>query len=143
MVLLCLIALAIPMQGMAAVAMAMCAPSHRAVMAGAPERLAEAPSMRSHADGAHSHRMPHAAQSAFDGGTSVAPHDAAPDGQAGHAGHGTVKCCSATCTMVALTSLTLVASAKVEASLPLHPVAQIYQGVTPDGLERPPKLFLA
>ena len=45
--------------------------------------------------------------------------------------------------MVTLMSPSLAATLQARPPAPLHPVAQFYRGVTPDGLERSPKTVLA
>ena len=68
-------------------------------------------------------------------------HDAA--GDSGHAGHALLKCCSAACALAAVMPASTVTRAQARSPAPLHPVARIYRSVTPDGLDRPPKSFLA
>lgn len=118
-----LIALAIPMQGMAAVVMPQCPPAQHAVAPGTSERFAD------------ERAADHAASSGHQDGTA--------HGESGHSDHGVLKCCSATFSMAAVTTPSVVAQTPLRLPAPLHPLAQLYRDVTPDGLDRPPKLFLA
>ncbi|MDH4053146.1 MAG: hypothetical protein OEU93_16360 [Rubrivivax sp.] len=124
-----LIALAIPVQGMAAVVMPLCAPAHHADLQAVGAKVAAADLAQHHHAG-----MTHAAPTDQDAG-------AAGD-DAGHIGHPMLKCCSAACAMAAVMPANLDVRAQARSPAPQHPVAQIYRGITPDGLDRPPKSFL-
>lgn len=76
----------------------------------------------------------HAASGHQDGGTQ---------GESGHTGHGVLKCCNAACSIAAETTSNVVAQAQLRMPTPLNPAAQLYRDVTPNGLDRPPKLLLA
>lgn len=66
------------------------------------------------------------------------------DSKADHSGHHMLKCCSAACAMAAaLPASILTTRALTGLPAPLHPLTQFYSSVTPDGLDRPPKSFLA
>ena len=125
---MCLIVLAIPVQGMAAVVMPLCLPAPHGDASMAIDRLADRSADHHHAAASH-----HAAGQGD---------EATPDEPA-HSGHDMLKCCSAACSMVALTTPPLAVGLQARPPAPLHPVAQLYSGVTPDGLDRPPKFILA
>ena len=145
-IVLWLVTLAIPAQGMAAVAMSACVSGHHGAQTPAVEVHASGHAM--HAGGevrigapvqapsplAHDH---HAPGGALHDSAGPAVQGLADD--AGDAvGHDMLKCCSA-CTMAALTTQTTLASPQVHAVAPLHPLSSRYRGVTLAGPERPPK----
>jgi hypothetical protein len=137
-----LIALTIPMQGVAADVMAHCAAAqHRAASSSADDFAI---------DGAGDSAGPSASAAQIyielESGEHAADwrhHDGIAHDESTHSDHSEPKCCSATCSMAALTSPILVARTRLRLPAPLHPLAQLYRDVTPDGLERPPKHFLA
>jgi hypothetical protein len=152
--------LALPVQGMAAAAMAGCAPGHP--MAGLMGGEVRAAGHAGHAQptghhgagpigpavvAGHAHHAmagdehpaaAHAAQLAESAMAGIMDGE-----QDGASGHDMLKCCSVTCSMVALTGQATVASPQVHAVAPLHPLASHYRGVTLAGPERPPKPLLA
>lgn len=137
-----LIALTIPLQGVAAATMPLCAPSHHAAAsakAGGPDGpMAQLPL----ADAADPHALHK--RTATHHTDDSAHHGSAAHGKAGQSGHDVLKCCSATCSMAAVTSVpSLAARSPQRSPNPLHPVASRYRGVTLDGLDRPPRRFLA
>ena len=72
--------------------------------------------------------------------------DTAPDMGAdstGHAGHGMLKCCSAGCSMVALSAPELPTARPAGSDAPLAAPVPLYSGVVLDGLDRPPRLLRA
>jgi hypothetical protein len=136
-----LMAVAIPVQGMAAAVMPLCPPNHHAdVQLHPPEHLAHGHG----ADSAQGVSMNHAAHHAAAAEPmDIEHHEGAGHAEPGLSGHGTLKCCSAACSMAAAMTPELVTWPRARAPAPLHPAAHFYRGVTPDGLERPPKLIRA
>jgi hypothetical protein len=139
LVVMWLMAVAIPLQGFAASAISLCAPEQVAMMAGAVID-----------DGHANHR--HVLESA-DGGAHIAhapalpvASSADPDDQAsghlGHASHGVLKCCAA-CAMAAVMVPDLAARGQTRSAAPSRTVEHFYQGVILDGLDRPPRSLLA
>jgi len=127
-----LVALVIPLQGMAAVAMPNCASSHSAAMGTAPGQAAG------------SHGVHHGAVGAEPMGATAhhAPGVADHVTDNAHGGHAVPKCCSAAFSMATLVTPMAVARSHAREAAPVHPLAWLYQGVTLDGLERPPKGLL-
>lgn len=137
-----LIASVIPLQGMAAVVMLPCPAAQHTVAPGASDRVAEERAADSALVGAAIHQI-HSDVESGDHSATSGHQDGSTHGESGHSGHGMLKCCSATCSMAAMTTDTVVEHAKLRSPAPLHPLAQLYRDVTPDGLDRPPKRFLA
>jgi hypothetical protein len=139
-VLMWLIALTLPMQGMGAVVMPQCPPAHHTVPV-AFDLFADHQSADSPMAAPVNHATHHgeAADQAAGAGHDVG----ATHGESGHSGHGMLKCCSATCSMAAVTAPSLGARTQLRSPAPLQPLVPLYRGVTADGLDRPPKLFLA
>lgn len=136
-----LIALAIPVQGMAAVSMAHCPAEHHTGIPGAPDRPAVGPSAGAKLDTAEAHAMhQHATADPF---ASSEHQEDATTADSGHSGHGMLKCCSATISMAAVMAPGLVARLTLRSPAPLHLQERLDRGVTPDGLDRPPKFHLA
>jgi hypothetical protein len=142
MLALWLAALAIPLQGIAAVAMPFCPPAHSAAMPVASADPSGAHRMGRHApDAAAGHSHPadghvHAAGSSHDAA-------AADTDQAKHGGNNMVKCHGIGGTIASAFAIGLVSRTQPPSTAPLQPAAQIYQGVILDGLERPPRPFPA
>jgi hypothetical protein len=124
-----LIALAIPAQGMAAVVMPFCSPTHHM---DTRVRLDPHTAHRSHAAG-----MAAQADHEMHQGPAATPDGVKP------AGHPMLKCCSAACAMAAVIPQTLAQHVRARPPLPQQPVARLHPGVTPEGLDRPPKTVLA
>jgi hypothetical protein len=148
--LLWLIAIAIPFQGIAAIAMSLCAPALSVVLkSGTPDRAeVEAMHRRSATSdpktssqmSEHGHWQGQA-HSAVDPDASKT---AVPDlEQSGHAGHSMLKCCSAACSLVAYMPPSLTKHSRVPSPAPSQAEATFYPDVFLDGLERPPRNFLA
>ena len=152
--------LALPVQGMAAAAMAGCAPGHP--IAGLMGGDVRAAGHGDHAQQTGHHRAepigPAAAAGHVHHATAGDEHPSAAraahladSGTAGvmdgeqdsAAGHDMLKCCSLTCSMVALTDQATLIAPQAHAVAPLHPLASHYGGVTLAGPERPPKTLLA
>jgi hypothetical protein len=147
--LLCWMALAIPLQGMAAVVMPLCAaldsPSVNTTFFGHPLTSAGADTVQPLPDPADHdlhHDMSHDAAGPLAHHTAHAGADAG-DTHEGHTGHGMLKCCSAIGGMAMLSSAALPAQGKLRAPAPLALTAQLSAGVVPDGLDRPPQPPLA
>jgi hypothetical protein len=149
--LLCWVALAIPLQGMAAVVMPLCAAldsssvnttffGHPLTPAGAAQASADHAGHAQHHD--MSQGMSHEAAGPLAHHTAHVSADAG-DPPAGHAGHGMLKCCSATGGMAMLSSTALPAQGKPRAPAPPALAAQLPAGVILDGLDRPPQPSLA
>lgn len=128
-----LIALALPVQGMAAAIMPLCPPSHHA----APVSLVESPAA---AITTAQHPSMHDGMGAHH--ASDASHADPQDGEAAAGSHHMLKCCSAACSMAAFTVSSLAVRVQQRSPAPLHPLASHYRGVTLDGLDRPPKQIL-
>ena len=136
-----LIALSIPVQGMAAVVMPLCPPAHHSDGLPAPDRLADPHG----ADAPAALSVDHAAHPGTTADRFAHPahdHGTAPDGP-GHAGHSMLECCSAACALSGVVPPNLVMQAPASCAAPPHAVAPLHLGVTPDGLDRPPKSILA
>jgi hypothetical protein len=133
------IALVIPVQGMAAIAMSFCAPANPAGLAGVAGHASDADVVAGPA--LHQHAAPkHATHSDHEAGKASGN----PVGESDHSGHSMLKCCSAACAMVAaLPAGTVAARTLTGSQAPRRPLAQFYSSATPDGLDRPPKFFLA
>ena len=121
LLLICLVTLALPAQGIAATTMHLCAPAHALhdAQAGAPHAA--------HGDAA---AVSHAAP------THAAAADHAPHGKSGFGVHG---CCVATAMPVSIFVMPVVEPA----SQPVALVPPTYVGPVVTGLERPPKSSLA
>lgn len=136
-----LMALAIPVQGMASVQMPLCAPALEAVAAAAHAPAVQADhtghGMHASADHHHAPDQPRA----HDG--DLSGHVGHDGNQSGHAGHGALKCCSVACSMAVMAIPGLLAQVQATASNVLPLVAQLHPGITPAGLDRPPKRLLA
>jgi hypothetical protein len=128
-----LIALSIPLQGMAAVVMPMCPPAHHSGSTGDSEGLTQHHEVDCETAASADHTMHQG---------TASPHTAASspeDSAAGHSGHGMLKCCSASGSMAAVMAPELALRAPASSPAPLQRVVQFYRSVTPDGLDRPPK----
>jgi hypothetical protein len=136
-----LIALAIPLQGMAAVAMPPCPPAHHPDMSAAFDQLVEQADAVGPMAVAADHAMHDGVAASQDDGDPVEA--AGLSGHSGHSGHSMLKCCSAACAMAAVVTSDLALQLHARSPAPLHPVAQFYRGAPPDGLDRPPKPVLA
>lgn len=139
---MCLIALAIPVQGMAVIVMPPCAGVHHMAAQGVPGHSADEPASGLVTAAAACHPW-HIELESSDHSADAGHHDCIAHGEPGDSDHGVLKCCSANCSMAALTAPHVMARAPLRSPAPLHPLAHLYRGVTPDGLDRPPKLFLA
>jgi uncharacterized protein involved in copper resistance len=128
-----LIALAIPAQGMAAVGMPLCPLAHHAGTGVTVDHHAtdhvQASNMAASADHSMHDGMHH--------GTTAAPDTSNPGG------HPVLKCCSAACAMAAVMPQVLATLVRARPPSPQQVVAHFHLGVTPDGLDRPPKSVLA
>ena len=136
-----LIALAIPVQGMAAVVTPLCLPAHHSDGSSMAHRLVGHRGVAAHAALAGDHAAHHGAASDHDTGAAH-DHLTAPD-ETGHAGHAMLECCSAACAMSGVMPPSLAARASACSVAPPHAVAPLHLGVTPDGLDRPPKPIVA
>lgn len=125
LLLICLVALALPVQGIAAATQRLCEAGHASRSAPA--------AMEAGHDLGHAHAHAH-----VDGGAAHGtPGDVGQHGKSAPSAH--AACCVAIALLPALPTLALVSSA-VEPAAPL-PVA--YIGFVGAGLERPPKPFFA
>lgn len=141
-VLSALIALAIPLQGMAAVTMTLCPPAHHAGHSGADPAAAAHDGKATH-PGAPEAQAAHHHGASSHGLASAQSTAQADSGEACAAGHSMLKCCSVACSMAALTTQSLAAAVRAHPPAPLQAALPFYRGVTPDGLDRPPKTVLA
>jgi hypothetical protein len=132
-VLLWLMTMAIPVQGMAAFAAPVCAPGHH-------HAVHEAAHAAVAAHGAHA-GVPEGMHASDHRPAAEAVTDSGPD--AAGSGHDMLGCCSATCSMAMLVAMPTLLSDPMPAAAPLHPLHARYRGVTLAGLDRPPKLSLA
>lgn len=106
----------LPLQGMAASSMPACPPDHHAAHGQMHAQTGD------HAD-AHRDMQP------------SQPHYA----ECGH-GHGSDKCCSAMCSAAAFVPQAWLSRSPGQTAVSHEPLlTQLYQGVTPEGLDRPPK----
>lgn len=121
LLLICLVALALPAQGIAAATMQLCAPGHAS-----PDAQAGAP-----------HRHGDAAAESGAAATHAAADDHGHHGKSGFGAHG--GCCVATALPASVFVLPVVESA----GEPLALVPTAYVGPVVTGLERPPKPRLA
>ena len=146
-----LMALTIPLQGMAAVTMPMCPAAHHSnASLGFDQWAAQAEAGDTMATAAD-HAMHHDATDVVNAvdeadAASLAQDDdgaAGPSADACDVAHSMLKCCSAACSLAAMMAPDLALQAFLRSPAPLHPVAQFYRGVPPDGLDRPPKSVLA
>ena len=145
-IVLWLIAVAIPLQGIAAIVMPVCGPGQFATAAGAAFA-------RAGGEALHAHRVAHDTGILGDAGVPRHGHamhshaasgiTALDAGHAGHAGHGMLKCCSAGCSMAACSAPSLATHTRVPSIAPVPSEAIFYPGVILDGLDRPPRLLLA
>lgn len=130
-----LMAVTLPLQGMAAIAMPACGPVHAA-----PPVASE---LNHHGDLNHRHVQLHAVHSADEStGQRGQANDQSID-PSGHAGHGMLKCCAVGCAMVALPMASQPARTQAGSAAPAQPQVQRYLGVYLDGLDRPPRFLLA
>ena len=148
--LLWLIAIAIPLQGLAAVVMPLAMTGVSATANHGAQNLASAETL----DGAHGHQSAH--QSAHQlshqqghghtatghgvGSASATAPEADPPC---HSGHSMLKCCSAACSLLAYIPPGLAKHSPMPSAAPLHAEAAFCPDVFLDGLDRPPKRFLA
>lgn len=143
-VLVWVIVLAMPVQGMAASLMLFCGPSHARMVQGLRADAAAVPAAQ--ADGVAHHRHAHAHDPAPTG--QATPQPAAPDAHHGHlaqAADGSVSCsaCAACCAAMALPARLWVPEA-VQVDHPVHtPLAAPVESQPPDGPDRPPRARLA
>ncbi|WP_418314775.1 hypothetical protein [Piscinibacter sakaiensis] len=132
------IALAIPLQGMAATVFPLCPTEHHApallVVAQLPADELGAADHASMVDHHQHHQQPDA--------VSLAAADAPVSHDAELLGHGMLNCCSAAGAMLALGVPSVPTLPALRSPEPLPPAAQADLGVTLDGLERPPKNIL-
>jgi len=140
-----LLALALPLQGYAAVSMLLCGPNHH----GQQVLLTDG---HDHADGndtAHHDLVGDAADGAVTGASAATPVDGMPgDGSIDGAKAGkplTGKCsvCASCCSAAAIVSILMLPD--IVAAAPVYSLARLepHAGFTPGGLERPPRLILA
>ena len=156
-----LIAVAIPVQGMAAIVMPLCAPSPFVMVTEAASDHVNGPMAHDHPMApvvvgmvhmdhaqapayAPEHPSEHApdhvhAMAAHGGGHSTPP----DTDHAGHSGHGMLKCCSAGCSMAACFDSSPAEPARAPSIAPAQPGVSAYTGVILDGLDRPPRHHLA
>lgn len=129
-----LIALAIPVQGMAAVATPPCPPAHHSHGSPSPHRHV----------GHHDAASPaaQAVDHATDHGAGPAQHVASAPDETGHAGHSMLECCSAAGAMYGVMPPSFAAWVPA-CSRPPQAVEPLRLGIAPDGLDRPPKPNLA
>lgn len=144
-----LIAVAIPVQGIAAIVTRLCVPAISATVADVGLGQAGAMMMHGHRAAPEAGFMAHVddpghghAVEAHGPGDFTAP-DADPAGHAGHAGHGMLKCCSAGCSMVACFATCLATPTDAPSLAPVQSEASFYPGVILESLDRPPRLLLA
>lgn len=142
MLALCLAALAIPLQGIAAIAMPLCPPAHSAAMLVASPDASGAHMAGRHASGSHAGDVRHA-----DGHGPASPSADVPvtadTDHASPVGKNMVKCYGVGGTIASPCATGLASRAQPASAAPLQPAAQIYQGVILDGLERPPRQISA
>lgn len=141
-----LIAVAIPVQGIAAIVMPLCMPAPFVMLTDAVLVPASGQAMHGHRAAPDAGVMEHADEG--DHGHAVAAHGSngsiAPDADhAGHTGHGMLKCCSAACSMVACVAPGVATQARAPSLAPVQSEASLYPGIILDGLDRPPRLLLA
>ena len=137
---LLLLALALPLQGIAATTMRFCLPVHPAIPAAAVAQHAAHGHGNAAHDGAHHHAVAdgdqdhagHAPPSAVD--VSDAPIDTAASG--------TCSVCAA-CSAAALPQMALPLLADAPEIHLAQPLFEAHAGLTPGGLERPPRSSLA
>lgn len=143
-----LMAVAIPIQGIAANLMPSCLPAQATALAAEALDQTDPHLMPSHsvASGAGELGHPHGHAKASvqrgeqtDAGSDHADHANHVD----HAGHGALKCCSAACSMAILSSANFLAHAQARSPAPVQWQARLYPGVIPGGLDRPPRTLLA
>lgn len=140
------VALAIPLQGMAAVVMPLCAAlgSTQQTMPfmGHPLMASAAADQSNHAGHAMHADIAQALPDHPNGHDSGAP-AADQDGHDCHSGHGMLKCCSSVGSLATMTRPALPARSALRAPTPLAVAAQLPAGVILDGLDRPPQSLLA
>ncbi len=140
-----LMAVAIPVQGFAAVVMPFCSPAHAAAVSNSQlqsqSQSAGKGSIRmsisTHSTAHGTAEMQHPSGHAHGSGSAAEP---ASDHSDGHAGHSMLKCCSAGFSMAAFFAPVIPARSSARSPTPLQLETQIYQGVILDGLDRPPRL---
>jgi hypothetical protein len=133
LVLTCLLALALPLQGYAAGSMLLCGPLHQGQASVGQAQPADA----------HQHHAAHA-----DEASAHAAHDAVqPDAHGADDGAGQViaKCslCAACCASAAIVPQAVVLGALPAQSSYVALQTEARAGFTPGGIERPPRAFLA
>jgi hypothetical protein len=141
-VVLWLIFLAIPVQGIAAVVVPLRAPAHHAGMAETEGHASGTQLADMHAPaaaGAAAHQ-----DAAVKSAMHADHHEDKAGGGSDHSGHPMLKCCSAACAMAGvMPAATATIRPLTGSTAPLTFLARFYISVTPDGLDRPPKYFLA
>jgi len=152
--LLWLVTIAIPLQGMAAVVMPLCvtelpvAVSNGVLNRTAAKMLNEhsaladvkAPGQMLESGHGHGHGHAHGPAADGHGASSTATPDA---GQSGHSGHSMLKCCSAACSMAVYFSPSVAKHSRMPSLAPEQVEATFCPDVFLDGLDRPPRSFPA
>jgi hypothetical protein len=136
---LCLLALALPLQGLAAATMLHCGPSHHARMASAPAAHDHAAHGHGAAGGARSHDL------ATDGSAAVdAANQQTPD-YLGDPSLAKAKCsaCASCCSAVALPASVAEISAVQQHASRFPALSAQVEPVVTDSPDRPPRSFLA
>jgi len=146
--LLWLIAIAIPLQGLAAVVWPLAMSGVSIPVANGGSNRAGAEAM----DGVHGHQQGHqpghqqahqqeqAHPAAGHGAGNAATPDVDPPC---HSGHSMLKCCSAACSLLAYIPPSLAKHSPMPSVAPVQAEAAFCPDVFLDGLDRPPKRFLA
>jgi hypothetical protein len=144
-----LMALAMPLQGLAAAVAPLCeaaghtpaaiAAFHPAVTLAASVLQAGVQSVDSH----HGHSGHHTAAPSQMGHSAGHADQADHAGRSDHVGHGGHACCSAASSVASVFTSDLFARQPAPTLAPAAPAVQRYQGVVLDGLDRPPRLLLA
>ena len=141
-----LIAVAIPVQGIAAIVMPLCVPGQFARVADAALKRAGGETMHAQRGVPDAGVIEHAHEPGH--GHTIAAHGAggftAPYADhAGHSGHGMLKCCSVGCSIAACFAPDLATHTRAPSLAPVQSEANFYPGVILDGLDRPPRRLLA
>jgi len=143
-----LIAIALPLQGIAAVEMQMCTPAAAAVVTLGGSHQAEpvlgrVVQFHAHATAkvsGHAHGHGHGQPTTDHPATYPVVSDL---DDSGHLGHGMLKCCSAACSLAAYFSPSVAKHSRMPSLAPEQVGATFYPDVFLDGLDRPPRSFLA
>lgn len=141
-ILLWVMALAMPVQGMAASVMQFCGPGHARVLQGFVPAERQGTAVHDHGPGHH-----HPAVGSVRDPATPAAHSAAVDEPSGSASahHGKYSCsaCAACCSMMAMPSgFALPLRPELASELSPSPPVPV-QSHLPDGLDRPPRVHLA